>query len=249
MYVTTPLLLCYRKANNRLALIDAVDAMSIQTSGTLLPSYSSVQVNQVPSPSSAPAQSTESIDEAVARAVNSHFNSAQFTEKLQETVRTEVEKQTPPPPSPAPVPTVNPDVPATGTLSVLPDPASFFQNASGFAIYCNNCSNNIKGVHYHCQQCDSGDFDLCKKCTDQGVHCNDQRHWLMYRELLDDGRVTWNGEGVYAKTKDVEKPEEKDVLMRLCNSCGHGTEYLLFWSLEYFTDTDRYEFRGYCQVC
>ncbi|PTB64185.1 hypothetical protein BBK36DRAFT_1178535 [Trichoderma citrinoviride] len=57
--------------------------------------------------------------------------------------------------------------------------------AAPFAVCCNNCEKTVSDVHYHCQTCDDGDFDLCQNCVDEGVSCYDDNHWLIKRTMID----------------------------------------------------------------
>lgn len=38
---------------------------------------------------------------------------------------------------------------------------------------------------YKCTLCDEGDFDLCLKCFEMGIHCHNQTHLLI--EVTVDG--------------------------------------------------------------
>lgn len=201
---------------------DPVDTSDSASINTLLPSYSSTQANVLPTPDpimASPATATEAtpavnIDAAVALAVSNHFESPKFTERLHETVRTEIVKVAPPPrpapatPAPVPVQALTVDY-TTGKLPAMTS------GHLGFVIYCNNCDAGVIGEHSHCKTCDRGDFDLCKKCTDKGIHCNDRSHKLFMRELVD-GCVR------ELEARLEPKPEPKVEPMHICNGCGHG---------------------------
>jgi hypothetical protein len=46
--------------------------------------------------------------------------------------------------------------------------------------FCDNCSGLISRstVAYHCDICDAGDYDMCRRCFDAGRHCLDLGHYL-----------------------------------------------------------------------
>ena len=50
---------------------------------------------------------------------------------------------------------------------------------------CDECGiTDIKGHFFHCNVCAAGDFDICPRCYDRGLHCHDKGHLLM--ELKND---------------------------------------------------------------
>jgi next to BRCA1 gene 1 protein len=101
-------------------------------------------------------------------------------------------------------------------------------NPGPFAIYCNSCDATIPGEHYHCSVCDGGDFDLCQKCVDMGVHCAGQEHWLIKRVVRGGKVITSTTENIapknVVKEEEVEIKEERieDEKTRTCNSCVEG---------------------------
>ncbi|KAJ5469487.1 hypothetical protein N7539_009105 [Penicillium diatomitis] len=58
-----------------------------------------------------------------------------------------------------------------------------------FCIDCNHCGRSIANEHYHCSICESGDYDLCPECVEQGTSCRSDSHWLIKRMVVD-GIVT-----------------------------------------------------------
>ena len=60
----------------------------------------------------------------------------------------------------------------------------------GFTVCCNKCDAVIPDMHYHCQTCDNGDFDLCPSCIDAGVTCDGPGHSLIKRFVFDGQIVT-----------------------------------------------------------
>jgi len=115
-----------------------------------------------------------------------------------------------------------------------------FTDLSGYsqpyAIYCNACDDAISDAHhFHCGECDNGDFDLCQKCVDKGVHCETEDHWLIKR-IVSDGKVINSTTKIISRTaemagqrkmkaEDSGNVQEKDVdeeRTRTCNSCIEG---------------------------
>ncbi|KAH0542040.1 hypothetical protein FGG08_003504 [Glutinoglossum americanum] len=78
---------------------------------------------------------------------------------------------------------------------------------------------------YSQSYCDGGDFDLCQKCVDRGVHCGSEDHWLIKR-IMSDGKVVISTTEKVApksmKAEDGGNTQEKDSeeeRTRTCNSC------------------------------
>lgn len=185
-------------------------------SSYLPPSYSTANVNIVPSASTstAPCETPTiahpaQIDEAVAKAVNSYCSSTEFTSQLRDTVREEVEK------------TQQSEtndlisLEKSSEVSLESKPAleglmETFRNVPvtcAYAIYCNSCNGTIHGLHYHCEECDGGDYDLCDNCTDRGIHCYERMHMLTRRDLA-------NGKPVV-----VQNGSRFATNSRICNCC------------------------------
>lgn len=105
----------------------------------------------------------------------------------------------------------NSDGPAPTTVSV-------------FSVYCNNCSEAIPDVHYHCSTCDDGDFDLCQTCVDDGVLCGGEDHWMIKR-FVKSGKVINSTTETIAPKAPATQPKsapaipEDPVATRTCNSC------------------------------
>ena len=51
------------------------------------------------------------------------------------------------------------------------------------SIYCDGCDRVIPDSksHWHCYICKNGDYDLCQRCIEKGVHCNGPDHHLIQR--------------------------------------------------------------------
>jgi hypothetical protein len=52
-------------------------------------------------------------------------------------------------------------------------------------VPCNICRTMATNLHYHCNACNFGDFDLCPNCVSQGDHCFDPEHRLVKRTCKD----------------------------------------------------------------
>lgn len=50
---------------------------------------------------------------------------------------------------------------------------------------CDCCRARTGLLRFQCDVCRGGDYDLCEGCLKQGVHCEDDTHWL--REVRGDG--------------------------------------------------------------
>ncbi|KAF2096441.1 hypothetical protein NA57DRAFT_41962 [Rhizodiscina lignyota] len=120
---------------------------------------------------------------------------------------------------------------------LLPQPTN---GHADWSVYCNGCEARMPHEHYHCNVCDSGDFDLCTSCISAGKHCHEDKHFLIKRYVRDNKVVSSTTERVATKPKvevetkaEVEKkmpgayaadekkpyPEEPRVPTRTCNSC------------------------------
>ncbi|UKZ77871.1 hypothetical protein TrVFT333_005597 [Trichoderma virens FT-333] len=76
-----------------------------------------------------------------------------------------------------------------------------------FAVCCNHCEKTVSDVHYHCQTCDDGDFDLCQGCVDEAISCYDDNHWLIKRMIIDGQLVTSSTEKVEPKSQAKKQTE------------------------------------------
>lgn len=50
---------------------------------------------------------------------------------------------------------------------------------------CGRCQCAILGQHYHCLQCNSGEYDLCSGCAIEGIYCEDDTHDWVFRERAE----------------------------------------------------------------
>ncbi|KAL8635513.1 MAG: hypothetical protein Q9228_007000, partial [Teloschistes exilis] len=48
-----------------------------------------------------------------------------------------------------------------------------------FSLQCHECKKNPLKISYNCEICNDGDFDLCQKCVDKGIHCYERSHQLI----------------------------------------------------------------------
>jgi hypothetical protein len=46
-------------------------------------------------------------------------------------------------------------------------------------LYCDSCGDGILESAFHCNICESGDYDLCGKCIGNRAHCKDPSHFLV----------------------------------------------------------------------
>lgn len=183
---------------------------------SLPPSYSTTSLHQPPLPTAAPAVEPAHLDEVVARAVTSYCSSADFTSQLRDTVREEVEKvekaETAEKQSLEMADLINLSR-SSESLGTKPDVELLGQplhqthvNCS-YAIYCNACNGTINGLHYHCETCDGGDYDLCVRCVEENTHCYDTSHLLTKRDIIGGKPL-------------VQERNSKGVTKtRICNSC------------------------------
>ncbi|KKA26450.1 hypothetical protein TD95_000144 [Thielaviopsis punctulata] len=89
-----------------------------------------------------------------------------------------------------------------------------------FQICCNACSSTIDNQHWHCSQCEMGDFDLCIACAEQGERCLNDEHWLIRRRIEDGSIVT-----SVSEVLSMEKPKPADTVEdRLEDAAEEKTE-------------------------
>lgn len=201
---------------------------------TLLPPYTSA--THLPNPSTASTESTASTSvplEKVSEAVVAYLEGEEGRSKLRTTIGEEVEKE---------IEKRHVLAQSVANLSVASTPAVEAVPAKPkmrevvvnqvYAVYCNICSANVDSVHYHCGVCDSGDYDLCEQCVEDGKHCNNAEHWMIKRTIVK-GEVISSRELIASTTAIVtkksetlnQKEEEKvveqpqDVSGRTCNCC------------------------------
>lgn len=104
---------------------------------------------------------------------------------------------------------------------------------NNYSVYCNSCNVPIPDMHYHCDVCDNGDYDLCQGCMDKGVSCAGENHWMIKR-FVKNGRVINSVTKTHpqraspsneSKATLVQAEEPKEVVVgsiRTCNSCIQG---------------------------
>ena len=56
---------------------------------------------------------------------------------------------------------------------------------------CDHCGEVIRHSFFHCNLCNTGDFDMCQDCYGRGLHCAESDHLLVHMELeeLQDGAI------------------------------------------------------------
>lgn len=93
----------------------------------------------------------------------------------------------------------------------------------------------MEDEHFHCSICDHGDYDLCPRCVQLGVHCPGSGHWMVKRFVKNGSVVNSTTERIGPKSKAPTEPEipgafteEKqppaytDEPTRTCNCCVKG---------------------------
>ncbi|KAL5348714.1 hypothetical protein ACLOAV_006132 [Pseudogymnoascus australis] len=108
--------------------------------------------------------------------------------------------------------------------------ASLQAHMNNYSVYCNSCNVPIPDMHYHCDVCDNGDYDLCQGCMDKGVSCEGENHWMIKR-FVKNGKVINSVTKTHpqrsspsneSKATLVQVEEPKEVVVgsiRTCNSC------------------------------
>jgi next-to-BRCA1 protein 1 len=178
------------------------------------------------------------IDDAVAKAVNSYCSSNEFTTQLRDTVREEVTKEVEKKQPEQDLIKSRESSPLETKLAVDKLMTSL-ANACAYAIYCNACSNTIRGKHYHCDECDRGDYDLCESCTARGVHCYERAHSLTKRDMH-------NGKPVVQEVNSSKAAN----MGRYCNCCvGSKSNRIPFVVRRCMTDLDAGFSDEQCVVC
>lgn len=226
----------FRAAKAKLKLRIKVTTGAVQTDGDLgitsatslpqpplPPSYSTIHLNRsssstdVSSPSCTVVDSTY-LEKAVSKAVTDYCSSSKFTIHLQETVREEVQKkhESTHPSSMAELEPPKLESPMNSSmLSNFVTPglikAAQHTNNSCSVIVCDSCNVYIQGIHYHCNICNGGDFDLCHGCGSREKHCKDLGHSLFKRSITG------------AKITDLHATKLSSA-SRLCNCCVDGFE-------------------------
>jgi next-to-BRCA1 protein 1 len=93
-------------------------------------------------------------------------------------------------------------------LAFRPKPACLCPT---WVVYCNNCNEPMEDEHFHCSVCDGGDYDLCPKCVDNGVHCPGTGHWMVKRFVKNGNVVNSTTQRIAPKTKtEAEEPQEQE---------------------------------------
>ena len=52
-------------------------------------------------------------------------------------------------------------------------------NAFSNHCFCDHCRKRVRLSFFHCNTCQTGDYDICQVCFDKGLHCHDRDHWLV----------------------------------------------------------------------
>jgi hypothetical protein len=81
-------------------------------------------------------------------------------------------------------------LPFTGEFppSIIELVDAFAPRVNYFCVYCDECGRYTRDLHYHCNVCRLGNFDLCSTCIAQGTHCFNSEHRLVKR-IMRNGRL------------------------------------------------------------
>ena len=211
---------------------------------TLLPPYASTTHLSNPSITSIESTTSTSVPlERVSEAVVAYLEGEEGRSKLRtaigEEVEKEIEKRSILTQSVANLAVAS--TPAVEAVPVKPKMREVVVNQV-YAVYCNICNVNVESVHYHCGVCDSGDFDLCEHCVEEGKHCNNAEHWMIKRtivkgEVISSRELIASTTAIVAKKSEAHNHEEEKVVDepqnasgRTCNCCCEGklTERFFF---------------------
>lgn len=114
---------------------------------------------------------------------------------------------------------------------------SSFSELYTLTVICNSCNSLISGEHYHCSNCEGGDFDLCQKCVDSGTLCHSEDHWLIRRFIKNGELVNSITQTITSKSpfqpknaKDINQNAAILVATRTCNCCVIGRLFLIYQS-------------------
>jgi serine/threonine protein kinase len=74
-------------------------------------------------------------------------------------------------------------------------------------VNCNHCrKRNIQPPFFHCNVCQTGDFDICQACHNRGMHCYNRDHFLV--EMRKIG--SWTVAGKYHSS--VKSSGNRDII-------------------------------------
>ncbi|CAK7233629.1 hypothetical protein SBRCBS47491_008677 [Sporothrix bragantina] len=73
-----------------------------------------------------------------------------------------------------------------------------------FTVCCNSCERKIPDTHYHCSNCEGGDFDLCETCIKVGITCYSPDHWMIRRNIQNGLLVNSTTERIQPRRKFME---------------------------------------------
>ena len=207
-----------------------------------MPTYASTTTP--PNPPAAVKESETAVSvplEKVSEAVAAYLDGEEGRSKLRTTIGEEVEKEIEKRSLAQSVANVIPTAAAPVAAPARPKMRQVVVKQV-YAVYCNICEENVDNVHYHCGSCDSGDFDLCEKCVEEGKHCESEEHWMIKRtivngEVISSRELIASTTAIVARTsgilnpKEEEKEKEKEkvkvedlepIYSRTCNCCCEG---------------------------
>lgn len=210
----------FRAAKAKLKLRIRVTALSTQSQGDSSsvngqPTASAITPSSIDVTCSSAAVDSVELEKVVFKAVTNYCSGSEFATHLRDTVREEVEKKIEGS-KPSSVLDLS-DSPQsadlksfTGLRSVsIPRVANFTQSTSAklpLAIFCDSCNVEIHEEHYHCPDCNGGDFDLCQNCFSHGKECNGSEHTMVKRNVVG-GKIS------------ETVPSKQVYSSRICNCC------------------------------
>ena len=80
---------------------------------------------------------------------------------------------------------INTDISPPGMVELLEKHSKLLYTMQ---VHCVKCGAVTTEIHYHCDICQSADFDICPACFLEGVHCYVPQHQLM-RRVMKDGKI------------------------------------------------------------
>lgn len=66
-------------------------------------------------------------------------------------------------------------------------------------VTCDRCNTAIRSEHYHCLQCNDGNYDVCLKCIREGLVCQNYSHDWIVRSIDKDGKIVSQGRNTTAR--------------------------------------------------
>ena len=77
----------------------------------------------------------------------------------------------------------------SGSTAGIVDLLERYASPQTFCLWCIECGALMTNTYHHCDICYQGNFDLCRGCAAQDIHCSDPQHRLTKRVVKDDGTI------------------------------------------------------------